>query len=113
MPVNRIAVGPVSVCLCWRMSAYLLVLCLALLQQRGGCRPEPLGCQSPDTVRVAEDALEQINQDRTNGYILSLNRVYDISHTPEKVRVNSHIHMHVQENRKCLCRILKDSRVLA
>ncbi|KAI3368469.1 hypothetical protein L3Q82_025480 [Scortum barcoo] len=64
---------------------YLLVLCLALLQQEGRARPGPPGCSSPEAVRVAEEALEQINQDRTNGYVLSLNRLYDLSHTPEKV----------------------------
>ncbi|TKS75168.1 Fetuin-B Precursor [Collichthys lucidus] len=57
------------------MSVYLLVLCLALLQQEGRAGPDPPGCDSPDVVKVAEEALGQINQDRTNGYILSLNRV--------------------------------------
>lgn len=63
---------------------YLLVLCLAALQQAGRARPDPPGCNSPEAVRVAEEALEQINQDRTHGYILSLNRLYDLSHTTEK-----------------------------
>ncbi|XP_070817850.1 fetuin-B-like [Chaetodon trifascialis] len=66
------------------MSVYLLVLCLALLQQEGRARPDASGCSSPEAVRVAEEALEQINQDRTNGYILSLNRLYDLSRTPNK-----------------------------
>ncbi|XP_042340011.1 fetuin-B [Plectropomus leopardus] len=65
------------------MSVYLLVLCLALLQQEGIARPDPPGCTSPEAVRVAEEALEQINQDRTDGYILSLNRLYDLSRTLE------------------------------
>ena len=73
------------------MSGYLLVLCLALLQQGGKARADPPGCINPEAVRVAEEALEQINQDRTNGYILSLNRLYDLNQTPEKVRVNIHI----------------------
>lgn len=68
---------------------YLLVLCLALLQQEGGARPDPPGCSGPDAVRVAEEALEQINQDRTNGYILSLNRLYDLSHTPDQEKGGS------------------------
>ncbi|XP_053178566.1 fetuin-B [Scomber japonicus] len=66
------------------MSVYLLVLCLAVLQQGGRARPEPPGCTSPEAVRVAEEALEQINRDGTHGYILSLNRLYDLSHTPEE-----------------------------
>lgn len=77
------------------MSVYLLVLCLALLQWEGRASPDPPGCNSPEAVRVAEEALEQINQDRTDGYILSLNRLYDLSHTPDKVRANNaHMHTH-------------------
>ncbi|XP_070765644.1 fetuin-B [Enoplosus armatus] len=71
------------------MSVYLLVLCLALLQQEAIARPDPPGCNSPEVVRVAEEALGQINQDRTNGYILSLNRLYDVAHTPEKEKDRS------------------------
>ncbi|KAG7233106.1 hypothetical protein INR49_007484 [Caranx melampygus] len=67
------------------MSVFLLLLCLVLLQQQEGrARPEPPGCSSPEAVTVAEDALEQINQDRTDGYILSLNRLYDVTHSPAK-----------------------------
>ncbi|XP_028260306.1 fetuin-B [Parambassis ranga] len=71
------------------MSVYLLVLCLALLQQEGSARPEPPGCSSPEAVRVAEESLEQINQDRRDGYVLSLNRLYDLSHTPEQEKGGS------------------------
>lgn len=73
---------------------YLLVLCLALLQQEGRARPEsvPPGCNSSEAVRAAEEALEQINQDLTNGYVLSLNRLYDLSHTSEKVSAYVHTH---------------------
>uniref|UniRef100_H2SN19 Fetuin-B-like n=1 Tax=Takifugu rubripes TaxID=31033 RepID=H2SN19_TAKRU len=66
------------------MRIYLVLLSLALLQQEGRARPEAAGCKSPEALRVAEEALEQVNQDRTHGYILSLNRLYDISHTPDK-----------------------------
>nr|XP_020489350.1 fetuin-B-like [Labrus bergylta] len=66
------------------MSVYLLVLCLALLQQQGRAKPDTPGCLNPEAVRVAEEAMDQINQDRTEGYVLSLNRLYDLSHTPEK-----------------------------
>ena len=89
------------------MSVYLLVLCLALLQWEGRASPDPPGCNSPEAVRVAEEALEQINQDRTDGYILSLNRLYDLSHTADKVRANNarththtHTHTHTQMPKK-------------
>lgn len=68
---------------------YLLILCLLLLKQEGRAQPDPPGCNSPDAVRVAEEALEQINQDRTDGYILSLNRLYDLSQTAGKEKDNS------------------------
>lgn len=78
---------------------HLLVLCLALLQQGGRARPDRPGCRSPEVVRVAEEALDQINQDRTDGYILTLNRLYDLSHTIGKVRANSHTHSHTCTHR--------------
>ncbi|CAF98105.1 unnamed protein product [Tetraodon nigroviridis] len=65
------------------MRVYLVLLCLPLLQPEGRVRPDSAGCSSPEALRMAEEALEQVNQDRTDGYILSLNRLYDISHTPE------------------------------
>ncbi|XP_076583387.1 fetuin-B-like [Chaetodon auriga] len=71
------------------MSVCLLVLCLALLHQEGRARPDASGCSSPEALRVAEEVLEQINQDRTKGYILSLNRLYDLSHTPDKEKGGS------------------------
>ncbi|XP_070688757.1 fetuin-B-like [Pempheris klunzingeri] len=71
------------------MGVYLLVLCLAVLQQEGRASPDPASCSSPEAVRVAEEALEQINQDLTSGYILSLNRLYDLSHTAEKEKEGS------------------------
>ena len=77
------------------MSVYLLLLSLALLQQEGRARPDPPGCNSPEAVRVAEEVLEQVNQDRTNGYVLSLNRLYGVSHALEKVRAKIHICIHV------------------
>ncbi|XP_034529921.1 fetuin-B [Notolabrus celidotus] len=71
------------------MSVYLLVLCLALLQQEARAKPDPPGCSNPEAVRVAEEALDKINQDRTKGYVLSLNRLYDLSHTPDKEKGGS------------------------
>lgn len=94
------------------MRVYLVLLCLALLQPEGRARPDSAGCSSPEALRRAEEALEQVNQDRTDGYILSLNRLYDISHTPETVRANTHIHTHtvhaskrilLHEMTKCMC----------
>lgn len=64
------------------MSLYFLFLFLALLFQEGKAKLKPQGCNSPDAERVAEEALDLINQDRTDGYILTLNRLYDLSHTP-------------------------------
>lgn len=81
-----------------RMRIYLVLLSLAFLQQEGRARPESAGCNSPEALRVAEEALEQVNQDRTHGYVLSLDRLYDISHTAEKVRTNTHSsRMHVSQ----------------
>lgn len=73
---------------------YLLVLGLALLLE-GRAAPAVPGCNSPDALRVAEEALEQINQDKPNGYILSLNRLYDVSHTPDQVWLNISTHVHI------------------
>lgn len=66
------------------MSVYLLLWSLALLQLEARAAVVSSGCRSPETLAVAEGALAQINQDRTNGYILSLNRLYDVSRTPGK-----------------------------
>ncbi|XP_076010539.1 fetuin-B-like [Genypterus blacodes] len=71
------------------MSVCLLVLCLAVLLQGGRAGPEPPGCLSPEAVRAAEEALEQINQDRTHGYVLGLNRVYDVALQQEKEKGGS------------------------
>ncbi|KAL1022866.1 hypothetical protein UPYG_G00033490 [Umbra pygmaea] len=56
----------VALCMCWHVGS-----------------PSPVvpaeGCQSQDVLRAAEETLEQINADLTDGYILRLNRVYDVS----------------------------------
>lgn len=80
------------------MSAYLLVLFLALLQQEGRARAEAPGCSSPEAVRVAEEALEQINQDQANGYILSLNRLYDLSLTADEVNTHTRLSVCLQQS---------------
>ncbi|KAM4740054.1 fetuin-B-like [Anableps anableps] len=69
------------------MSVYFLFL--ALLFHDGKAKFESQGCNSPDAERVAEEALDQINQDRTDGYILTLNRLYDLSHTPNQEKSGS------------------------
>ncbi|KAM4575652.1 fetuin-B-like [Fundulus diaphanus] len=71
------------------MSVYLLVLFLAVLLHNGKATIELQSCSSPDAVRVAEEALEQINHDRTDGYILTLNRLYDLSRTPNQEKGGS------------------------
>lgn len=68
------------------MKVCLVLLCLALLRPEGSVRPASAGCSSPEALRMAEEALEQLNQYLSDGYNLSLNRLYDISHTPERVR---------------------------
>lgn len=72
------------------MRADLLLLCLAWLQPGGRARPDSAGCSSPEALRMAEEALQQVNQDRSHGYVLSLSRLYDISPGPEAVRANAH-----------------------
>ncbi|XP_035504692.2 fetuin-B [Scophthalmus maximus] len=71
------------------MSVCLLILCLASLQRGGGARPEAPGCSDPEALRVAEEALEQVNRDRTSGYVLSLNRLYDLARGADQVNDGS------------------------
>nr|XP_061832332.1 fetuin-B [Nerophis lumbriciformis] len=66
------------------MSMYLLLLYLVVLPHGGRAGDNQSGCDSPEVVRVTEEAVDQMNQDRTQGYILGFNRLYDFSHTPEK-----------------------------
>ncbi|KAK2869181.1 hypothetical protein Q7C36_001052 [Tachysurus vachellii] len=40
--------------------------------------PVPTGCHDPSVLNAAEVALDQINAARKEGYIFSLNRVYDV-----------------------------------
>lgn len=69
------------------MKGWVWVLALGVncWWQGGNAGPvEPMGCQASEVVRVAGEALSQINADRTQGYMFSLNRVYDVSHRAEE-----------------------------
>ncbi|XP_028301088.1 fetuin-B-like [Gouania willdenowi] len=67
------------------MGVHLMLLCVGLLLLEGRASPGvPPGCNSPEAVRVAEDALHQVNQDRISGYVWSLNRLYDVARTTEQ-----------------------------
>lgn len=70
------------------MGLYIVVLCALVLQKAVRASAAP-GCSSPEVVRVAEEALNQINQEQTQGYILRLSRLYDVSSTSEEVRENT------------------------
>ncbi|CAL8395600.1 unnamed protein product [Boreogadus saida] len=61
----------------WALMAYLLVLRQAVVQ-RSIAHPDKPGCQSPEGVSIAEEALEWVHRDRKQGYILSFNRLYDV-----------------------------------
>lgn len=65
----------------------LLVLWLAVLQ-RSVAQPDKPGCGSPAVVRIAEEALEQINRDRTQGYILGFNSLFDLESSTDQVAVS-------------------------
>lgn len=67
------------------MKVHLLLWSVALLQLEARAAVVSSGCRSPETLKVAEEALAQLNKDRTNGYVLSLNRLYDVSGAPDKV----------------------------
>uniref|UniRef100_A0A096M076 Si:ch211-284e20.8 n=1 Tax=Poecilia formosa TaxID=48698 RepID=A0A096M076_POEFO len=71
------------------MSVSFLVLLLGLLFHNGKAKVESQGCHSPDVERTAEEVLQQINQDRTDGYILTLNRLYDLSSTSNQEKSGS------------------------
>ncbi|XP_037530399.1 fetuin-B [Nematolebias whitei] len=68
------------------MNVFLLVPFLAALLQEVRAKSTRQGCKNPKAVKVAEETLDLINKDRTDGYILSLNRMYDVSHTPQQER---------------------------
>uniref|UniRef100_A0A8B9KHI7 Si:ch211-284e20.8 n=1 Tax=Astyanax mexicanus TaxID=7994 RepID=A0A8B9KHI7_ASTMX len=61
------------------MMRIILVLVVSLFLQNGRATPEAAaGCSDPAMVRAAEEALDQINDHRDEGYVFSLNRLYDV-----------------------------------
>ncbi|KAI4898285.1 hypothetical protein NFI96_024414 [Prochilodus magdalenae] len=65
---------------------FLLFMCLHL--QNGIATPSPTGCLDPAIVRAAEETLDGINAYREEGYIFSLNRVYDVKQEAKEGGVN-------------------------
>uniref|UniRef100_A0A8C5KU05 Fetuin beta n=1 Tax=Jaculus jaculus TaxID=51337 RepID=A0A8C5KU05_JACJA len=61
------ALGPLGLC--------VLAACCA--QSPGPSPLRPRGCNDSDVLAVAGFALDSINRDRRDGYVLSLNRVHD------------------------------------
>ncbi|CAL8307454.1 unnamed protein product [Lota lota] len=70
------------------LTACLLVLWLAVLQ-RSIAHPDKPDCQSPEVVSIAEKALEWVNRDRTQGYILSFNSLYDVQPSTDQEKGRS------------------------
>ncbi|XP_072516899.1 fetuin-B [Salminus brasiliensis] len=60
------------------MTTFLAVLLICLFLQNGTPTPAPTGCLDPAIVKAAEETLDHINEQRVEGYIFSLNRVYDV-----------------------------------
>ncbi|XP_030647463.1 fetuin-B [Chanos chanos] len=67
------------------MSPLILLAVVCLCLQSAIASPLPkTGCQDPETVRTAEEALDHINADRHEGYILSLSQILDVYQEPKE-----------------------------
>ncbi|KAJ7986207.1 hypothetical protein DPEC_G00337560 [Dallia pectoralis] len=86
----------------FRMWVCVWLVALCVCWQDGSSSPveSAVGCQSPEVLRVAEEGLDQINKDLTKGFILSLNRVYDVNQQKGEGEVTFNLTIDVIET-KC------------
>uniref|UniRef100_A0A4W4HHP0 Cystatin fetuin-B-type domain-containing protein n=1 Tax=Electrophorus electricus TaxID=8005 RepID=A0A4W4HHP0_ELEEL len=76
----------------WKMRQFLGLVLVCLYVQWGRASPAIVGCQEQTVMQAADEALDQINTHRTEGYIFSLNRVYDVRQE-EKEGGEKHLHL--------------------
>ncbi|KAK1806112.1 hypothetical protein P4O66_012827, partial [Electrophorus voltai] len=75
-----------------KMRQFLGLVLVCLYVQWGRASPAIVGCQEQTVMQAAAEALDQINTHRTEGYIFSLNRVYDVRQE-EKEGGEKHLHL--------------------
>ncbi|XP_058257488.1 fetuin-B isoform X2 [Hemibagrus wyckioides] len=63
---------------------FISLLLLSVYLHNASTSSEATGCLDPSVVTAAEVALDQINADRKEGFIFSLNRVYDVLQESEE-----------------------------